>query len=462
MTIDELIDLDRQKPRKIAVIGDSMTDVWVHGDVDTSQEHCPRLRQHRIVKTPGGAANAVRSLYHWFSKAHLISPWLPPITFTEDESFEAFSQVDTEMCLDRDVKLSPQKTRYLVDDHVVFRHDNELPRYGMNDEQMAEARRLALLAIRSCEWDAVLICDYDKGFLTREMLLDIAGWCQARQIPCFADAKRHPSFYPGMLLQCNASYADRHLAYLTQTRLSCLITRGSLPPHYHEFRHEDEQYPPLFLHGSERCVNHVGAGDCFAAHLALLLAQRQGISLCDGDIAIAHAAGQVYVQYEHNRPPWPHETRRQMGSKVILQSEVRDLAASLAGKAVVFTNGVFRIPHAGHAWLLDWARQKGEVLVVGINDDVSAFRQKPGEYVLPLDERIRMLSTMACVDWIIPYSEDDPGSILRLLRPARLVKGNEYAGVDIPGRVFVGEVMIAPESPYGRHASDLVSEIKSG
>lgn len=52
------------------------------------------------------------------------------------------------------------------------------------------------------------------------------------------------------------------------------------------------------------CVSHVGAGDCFAAHLVLALAH--GFSLEDA-AAIAHSAGRVYVQHEHNRPPMPEE-----------------------------------------------------------------------------------------------------------------------------------------------------------
>ena len=50
--------------------------------------------------------------------------------------------------------------------------------------------------------------------------------------------------------------------------------------------------------------NHVGAGDCFAAHLILGLAY--GLSLEDA-ATVAHSAGRVYVQFPHNRPPLPSE-----------------------------------------------------------------------------------------------------------------------------------------------------------
>ena len=41
------------------------------------------------------------------------------------------------------------------------------------------------------------------------------------------------------------------------------------------------------------------------------------------------------------------------------------------GKTVVFTNGCFDILHAGHVAYLTAARDKGDILVVGLNSDRS-------------------------------------------------------------------------------------------
>ena len=62
---------------------------------------------------------------------------------------------------------------------------------------------------------------------------------------------------------------------------------------------------------SVKCVNHVGAGDCFSAHLVLALAY--GFTLEDAAV-IAHSAGRVYVQHQHSRPPLPQEVREDMAS----------------------------------------------------------------------------------------------------------------------------------------------------
>ena len=47
-----------------------------------------------------------------------------------------------------------------------------------------------------------------------------------------------------------------------------------------------------------------------------------------------------------------------------------------AGRRVVFTNGAFDILHTGHAEYLRFARNQGDVLVVGLNNDDSVRRNK--------------------------------------------------------------------------------------
>ncbi|MBR4355778.1 MAG: adenylyltransferase/cytidyltransferase family protein, partial [Elusimicrobiaceae bacterium] len=47
-----------------------------------------------------------------------------------------------------------------------------------------------------------------------------------------------------------------------------------------------------------------------------------------------------------------------------------------SGQKIVFTNGCFDILHAGHVSVLEFARSKGDVLVVGVNSDASVKRLK--------------------------------------------------------------------------------------
>lgn len=105
-------------------------------------------------------------------------------------------------------------------------------------------------------------------------------------------------------------------------------------------------------------------------------------------------------------------------------------------KTIVFTNGVFDILHAGHIELLEFASGKGDILIVGINDDASVKRLK-GEKrpIFSLPERMELLEAIQYVNFIIPFSEDTPLQLIQSLpRIDVLVKGGDYLPQDVVGR----------------------------
>jgi rfaE bifunctional protein nucleotidyltransferase chain/domain len=132
-----------------------------------------------------------------------------------------------------------------------------------------------------------------------------------------------------------------------------------------------------------------------------------------------------------------------------------DLAGNLAawraaGKIVVFTNGVFDLLHPGHVAQLEAARSYGDVLVVGLNSDVSvSFLGKgAGRPVLDQLSRRIMLMALRCVDGVAIFDEPTPLELIKLVRPDVLVKGGDYEDREVVGREFVeadgGRVEIVP------------------
>jgi rfaE bifunctional protein nucleotidyltransferase chain/domain len=109
-----------------------------------------------------------------------------------------------------------------------------------------------------------------------------------------------------------------------------------------------------------------------------------------------------------------------------------------AGRRVVFTNGCFDLLHAGHAALLERAAALGEVLVVGLNSDVSVRRLKgPGRPIVPERERAALLASLRAVDYVVLFDEETPLRLITALRPDVLVKGEDYAPGEIVGREVV-------------------------
>jgi D-beta-D-heptose 7-phosphate kinase/D-beta-D-heptose 1-phosphate adenosyltransferase len=121
--------------------------------------------------------------------------------------------------------------------------------------------------------------------------------------------------------------------------------------------------------------------------------------------------------------------------------------ARARGERIVFTNGCFDILHAGHVAYLEEARALGDRLVVAVNDDASVRRLKgPGRPVNALERRLRVLSGLAAVDWVVGFPEDTPEALLAALRPDVLAKGGDYGPDQVVGadlvRGYGGEVCV--------------------
>ena len=121
----------------------------------------------------------------------------------------------------------------------------------------------------------------------------------------------------------------------------------------------------------------------------------------------------------------------------------------LLGKTIAFTNGVFDILHPGHIYSLSQAAAEAEMLVVGLNADVSVKRLK-GESrpVNVQDTRAIMMASLQIVDAVVFFEEDTPLELIKSILPDVLVKGGDYTLEQVVGAKEVmnagGRVVINP------------------
>ena len=110
-------------------------------------------------------------------------------------------------------------------------------------------------------------------------------------------------------------------------------------------------------------------------------------------------------------------------------------------KRIVFTNGCFDLIHPGHIKVLKDAKRQGDVLVVGLNSDSSVKKIK-GKTRPILDEEARaeMLEAIAVVDYIVIFSEENPYSVIKEIKPDVLVKGGDWSKKEIIGGNLVGKI----------------------
>ena len=133
------------------------------------------------------------------------------------------------------------------------------------------------------------------------------------------------------------------------------------------------------------------------------------------------------------------------------------------GRRVVFTNGCFDLIHAGHVRYLAWARDQGDALIVGLNDDDSVRRIKgEGRPVVRFERRADVLLALRSVDVVVGFGERTPEALLDRIRPDVHVKSEQYCEAELPERSVVlqhgGTILLAPHVA-GESTTDLIARI---
>ena len=122
------------------------------------------------------------------------------------------------------------------------------------------------------------------------------------------------------------------------------------------------------------------------------------------------------------------------------------IASNVEG--VVFTNGCFDIPHAGHGWLLRKAKELGSFLVVGVDSDRSVVKVKGREPIFGEDERLALVKAHADVDVAFVFETEELEGIIEEIRPSVIVKGDDYkTELEVVGWQYA-QVRLIPRLPH--------------
>ncbi len=93
---------------------------------------------------------------------------------------------------------------------------------------------------------------------------------------------------------------------------------------------------------------------------------------------------------------------------------------------IVYTTGVFDIIHNGHISTLKRAKEHGDRLIVGVQDDDSVFNQKGKRPVMSCAERIAFLESLDFIDSCVSYSDPDQRNMLEKIMPDVVVQTEEW------------------------------------
>jgi D-beta-D-heptose 7-phosphate kinase/D-beta-D-heptose 1-phosphate adenosyltransferase len=214
-----------------------------------------------------------------------------------------------------------------------------------------------------------------------------------------------------------------------------------------------------------------GAGDTVIAVMALSVAIQK--PLTEAMYLANLAAGIVVGKLGTSTVTMLELTRAMHGDRdsafgIVTEDELVHLiaAAKAHDECVIMTNGCFDLLHAGHVTYLQQAKALGDRLIVAVNSDASVKRLK-GETrpINGLQERMTVLSALACVDWVVDFSEDTPERLYCRLLPDVIVKGGDYTTDQVAGGECVinagGEVKIL-SFVDGQSTTNMINKARAG
>ncbi len=270
----------RMRGRSILVIGDLMIDEWIWGSVSRISPEAPvpvvAVTDHSF--TLGGAGNVANNLRALDAKVDFVGA-------VGDDTFagEVRRMLRDEMVDDRGIfsvgdRPTTRKTRIVAHNQQVVRADWE----RVAPLEIADRTRIAAyVRAAAAKADAVILSDYAKGLLSRE-IVEAAGACPLvladpkpqnvalfAGVTCVAPNVHEASAASGIVIR-DADSLERAGARLL-SELGCryvVITRGEAGMSLFGAQGERSDIPSF----ARKVFDVSGAGDTVIAVLALALA----------------------------------------------------------------------------------------------------------------------------------------------------------------------------------------------
>ena len=445
---------------KVLVVGDLMLDRYWHGGTSriSPEAPVPVVHVNQNEERAGGACNVALNIATLGGQCTVMG-------LCGDD--EAASTLES---LLESVGVNPQFVRMpenatVTKLRVMSRHQ-QLMRLDFEDGFIGQdLSRLEQAFEAQLQDHNIVVCsDYGKGCLRNvKRLIELCG---EKNIPVLVDPKGtdfekyagaslitpNLSEFEAVVGSCESEdeLVEKADALLEKFNIEALLVTRS----EHGMSLMQRDYDPVHLPTQAREVFDVtGAGDTVISTLAASLGA--GVSLERAMVLANLAAGVVVAKSgtasvslrELENAITQNSSNTEHG--ILDEAELYPLLdrCRTRGETIVMTNGCFDILHAGHVTYLEQASELGDRLLVAVNIDETVRRLKGADRpVNKVENRMRMLAALRCVDWVVAFSEDEPTRLICDLSPDILVKGGDNDADLIPGgdcvREAGGQVMV--------------------
>ncbi len=444
---------------RILVVGDLMLDRYWHGPTSriSPEAPVPVVKVEETEERAGGAGNVALNIASLGAQVVLIG------LTGKDEAAQVLRQRLQALNVDcRFVQLEEcttiTKLRILSRHQQLIRLDFE---DGFSDDHAHRIAESFEQALSDCE--VVVFSDYQKGTLGQIQQMIQQAREQGKKIvidPKGDDFQRYqgasiltPNFseFEAIAGSCKHEQDVVRKAQALRQKLeleALLITRSEKGMTLVQKGTKAVSMPT----SAREVYDVTGAGDTVVATLAAALAT--SMKMLDA-VKLANLAASIVVGKVGTASANVSELRQamrqfnQLEQGIVSEAQLKKLiqSAKAHGEKIILTNGCFDILHAGHVTYLQQAKKLGDRLIVAVNDDASVRRLKGAERpVNSLQQRMLVLASLSCVDWVVPFYEDTPRRLICELLPSALVKGGDNEVDKIPGGDCVkkagGEVLV--------------------
>ena len=472
-----MIDLRNSSP-KILVIGDLIIDKYLWGDCERISPEAPvqvvNIKKENIVL--GGAGNVVNNLKSLGAKVDVISVIGNCKTSILLKGLLNDIGVSTEYLVTQRNRIVPKKSRIIASQQHVVRYDNE-----STEEINIESQNLIKEIFNKIIsfYDLVLLSDYGKGILTKELTQSIIKSAKKHNKKVLVDPKGLDYFkYKGAFLltpnKKEASEASRVQINDEKTLTKAIIQLKdefqldlsiiTLSENGIAIYDDNLRIHPTV---SREVYDVTGAGDTILASLGFALSCSYDIDsavkfsnlaagVVVGKIGSSTASINEIIEYESSLNKSSSEEHIKKFEEIIQLSE----ELNSKGKKIVFTNGCFDIIHSGHIRYLETAKSFGDILIVGLNSDQSVKKLKGEDRPINNEnDRALILAALEVVDYVVIFHEETPYKLIQAITPTILVKGGDYEGEKIIGQDLVNETKLV-EFIEGKSTSLTINKIK--
>ena len=467
--------------RHVGVIGDVILDDYIEGDIQRCSPEAPVqvVNVDQEYQKLGGAANV----------AHGLSTIGARVSLFGVVGIDSAASVLLDLCTREGIQTNgiiSLKERPTTRKLRVMSRRQQMIRLDWEKIQPIDNRvekKILEDIFNTQAPEAIVLSDYAKGVLTDSLIRKIIAQAKESGIPVVVDPKsgtfdryREATILTPNLKEFQAAVRqpvdpsnDAMIAKLAGdlcekcSLSSLLVTLGELGMAL--WTPENGLY--RVATSAREVYDVTGAGDTVVATLALALANQVDFHTA---AMISNVAAGIVVGKAGTSTVAPRELVESLSPKIKNKLLVAPSLNEhlkwwrLQEKCIVFTNGCFDLLHVGHLHILQEAAHEGDILIVGLNSDVSIRQLKgPGRPLIPEQERASLLAAFDCVDAVILFDEDSPKNLIKQVKPDVLVKGSDYRIDQVIGKedveAYGGKVVLVDFLP-NQSSSLLIDRIR--